>query len=92
MCSESRKLTTFHTPFEGYVANRLTFSISSAPEIFSRAMRVLVGIPGMCHMDDILVHSKDQESHDTALNAVLTRLQMSGLTFNKKCVRSTSLY
>ena len=35
-------------------------------------------------MDDILVHGKDKESHDAALKAVLTRLQTSGLTLNKK--------
>ena len=35
-------------------------------------------------MDDILVYGKDEESHDAARKAVLTRLQTSGLTLNKK--------
>ena len=69
-----------------YAFHRLPFGISSAPEIFSKAMmRVLAGIPGViCHMDDILVYGKDEESHIAARKAVLTRLQTSGLALNKK--------
>ena len=35
-------------------------------------------------MDNILVYGKDEESQDAALKAVLTRLQTSRLTINKK--------
>ena len=87
LCSESRKLTTFLTPFARYAFNRFPFGIPSEPEIISRTMmRVLAGISGVIYyMDDILVYGKDDESHDTALKAVLTRLQTSGLTLKKKC-------
>ena len=37
-------------------------------------------------MDDILVHGKTQEEHDSRLQEVLRRIQCSGLTINKeKC-------
>ena len=37
-------------------------------------------------MDDILVHGKTQEEHDSRLHEVLRRMQRSGLTLNKeKC-------
>ena len=39
-----------------------------------------------CVMDDILVHGKTQEEHDSGLQEVLQRTQRSGLTLNKeKC-------
>ena len=84
----SRKLTTFLTPFGRYCYNRLPFGISSAPEIFSRAMSgLLTGIDNViCHMDDILVHGADAESHDRTLRLVLARLEHAGLTLNEaKC-------
>ena len=40
----------------------------------------------VCHMDDILVHGKDHNEHGRLLEAVLHRLQESGLTLNaEKC-------
>ena len=85
---ESRKLTTFLSPFGRFCFNRLPFGVSSAPEIFQRAMsRLLEGVPGVvCHMDDILVHGKDLHTHDERLKQVLGILQNSGLTLNaQKC-------
>lgn len=85
---ESRRLTTFLSPFGRYCFNRLPFGVSSAPEIFQRAMsRLLEGVPGVvCHMDDILVHGKDLQTHDERLREVLRILQDSGLTLNaQKC-------
>ena len=92
---ESRRLTTFLSPFGRFWFNRLPFGIASAPEIFQRAMsRLLEGIPGVvCHMDDILIHGKDLASHDVTLRKVLSKLQDAGLTLNRdKCeFRRTSL-
>jgi len=34
----------------------------------------------ICHMDDILVHGKDTESHDKTLKLVLSRQDEAGLT------------
>ena len=68
LIAESQKLTTFVTPFGRYCFLRLPFSISSASEIFQRAMNeILAGIEGViCHMDDILVHALDQATPTVA--------------------------
>ena len=88
LCEDSRKLTMFLTLFGRYSFNRLPFGISSAPEIFSRAMsRLLCDMENViCHMDDILVHGADRGSHDKTLRQVLRRLEEAGLTLNEeKC-------
>ncbi|GFS10775.1 Pol polyprotein [Elysia marginata] len=67
--------------------NRLSFGISSAPEIFQRRIsEVLKDIDGViCHMDDILIHLSDQTTHNKRVKDVLKRLQEAGLTLNEKC-------
>ena len=85
---ESAKLTTFITPYGRYCFHRLPFGISSAPEHFQRRMSdILTGLPGVvCTMDDILMHGKTREEHDTHLRDVLNRLQDAGMTLKKeKC-------
>ena len=84
---KSRRLTTFITPFGRFCFNRLPFGISSASEFFQRMMtEVLIDIEGViCHMDDILVHAKDQPTHDKIVREVLQRLSEAGLTLNEKC-------
>lgn len=51
---------------------------------------MLCGLEGVvCLMDDILVHGRTQAEHDKRLDAVLEKLQESGLTLNKeKCAFS----
>ena len=39
-------------------------------------------------MDDILVHGRTKEEHDTRLTEVLQRLQGTGITLNKESVSS----
>ena len=87
LCPESRRLTTFITPFGRFCFNRLPFGISSAPEIFQRAMtEILQDLDGViCHMDDILVHAPEEITHDKRVRAVLQRLQEAGITLNEKC-------
>ena len=47
---------------------------------------VLIDMEGViCHMDDILVHAKDQPTHDKIVREVLQRLSDVGLTLNEKC-------
>lgn len=84
---ESRLLTTFLTPFGRFCMNRLPFGISSAPEIFQRRMtEILHNLDGViCHMDDILIHAPDRETHDQRVRAALQRLKEAGLTLNEKC-------
>ena len=85
---ESKPLTTFITPFGRYHFNRLPFGITSAPEHFQR--RMLHGLEGVvCLMDDVLVHGRTKAEHDQHLEAVLAKLQESGITLNKeKCTFS----
>ena len=84
---KSRRLTTFITPFGRFCFNPLPFGISSASENFQRMMtEVLTDMEGViCHMDDILVHAKDQPTHDKIVGEVLQRLSDAGLTLNEKC-------
>ena len=85
---ESALLTTFITPFGRFCFHRLPFGITFAPENFQKRMlSILSGVERvLCMMDDILVHGKTQEEHDSRLQEVLQRIQRSGLTLNKeKC-------
>jgi predicted HAD superfamily phosphohydrolase YqeG len=50
----------------------------------------LEGIEGViCHMDDVLVHGKDQNLHDAHLEAVLQKLKETGITLNAENSRET---
>ena len=48
---------------------------------------ILVGLQGvLCLMDDVLIHGKDQQEHDTRLMAALKRIRDAGVTLNyEKC-------
>ena len=88
LTADSRLLTTFLTPFGRYCFNKLPFGISSAPEHFQKQMtKLLEGLEGfVCLIDDILIHGRSQEEHDSRLRAVLERLEAAGVTLNKeKC-------
>ena len=85
---ESAKLTTFITPMGRCFFKKLPFGISSGSLIFQKLMeKILINIEGViCYMDDILVHSKDENSHTSTLLKVKERLQEAGLQLNEeKC-------
>ena len=89
----SRKLTTFITPFGRYCYHRLPMGISSAPEVFSRAIQqILQGLDGVSNLvDDICVYAPTKELHDQRLEVVLSKLQKAGVTLNPdKCVFGAS--
>jgi hypothetical protein len=85
--TESALLTTFTTPFGRYCYTRLPFGISSASEHFQKRMsRILEGLEGViCLIDDILVHGKDKQEHDTRLMLTLQRIKAHGVTLSSKC-------
>jgi transposase InsO family protein len=88
LSEESRRFTTFITPFGRYSFNKLPFGISSAPEHFQRRMsQILAGQDGvLCHMDDALIFGSTQQEHDERLHAALSKIQDAGLTLNaNKC-------
>ena len=84
----SRKLTTFITPFGRFYFNCLPFGITSAPEHFQRRMTEILGdISGVvCLVDDILVTGRTQDEHNSRLTEVLTRLKKAKVTLGlSKC-------
>ena len=88
LAEQSRKLTTFLTPFGRYCFNKLPFGISSAPELFQQRMsKLLEGLSGMvCLMDDILIFGSNTAEHDSRLEAALKRIEAAGVTLNpNKC-------
>ena len=85
---ESQKLTTFISPFGRFCFQRLPFGITSASEIFQRKMQELLeGHEGVeVIVDDILVHGRTREEHDTRLKRVLETVNKSGMKLNyQKC-------
>ena len=85
---ESKLLTVINTQKGLFQYNRLCFGVSSAPGIFQRCMEdLLKGLPGVfCYLDDILVAAPTLAEHNTRVEAVLQRLQDSGLKLkSNKC-------
>ena len=83
---DSTDYTTFSTPFGRYKFLRLPFGISSAPEVFHRAIaEMLEDLEGCVnYIDDILVWGSTKEEHDRRLREVLKRIQQWGLKLAKK--------
>ena len=92
LSEDSRKFTTFVTPFGRYQFNRLPFGINYASEIFQHTVSQILGdLEGViCHMDGILIHVADQDTHNHRVRLVLQRLQDAGVTLNEKCQFSKS--
>ena len=85
---DSRHITTFITHRRLYWYNRLMFCVTSAPQKYQQVIRdVLRGCQGVANIaDDLFVHGKGVEEHDSRLFAVLDRLIEVGLTVNgDKC-------
>ncbi|RXN33947.1 retrotransposon-like family member retr-1 [Labeo rohita] len=85
---DSTKYCTFNTPFGRYSFLRMPFGISSAPEVFHRAMEhIIEGIDGVrVYVDDIVLWGSTIEQHNKRLMEVLQQMQNYGLKLNKdKC-------
>ncbi|KAJ8366291.1 hypothetical protein AAFF_G00363010 [Aldrovandia affinis] len=85
---ESREITTFAIHNGVYRYKRLLFGVSSASEQYQHEIAAaLAGIEGVENIsDDVIVHARDQETHDKRLHTVMKRLEESGLTLNpEKC-------
>ena len=83
----SSKLCTFNTSFGRYRFKRLPFGVSSAPEVFQKAMTTLLeGLDGVeCIADDILVWGEDSSQHNQRLK-FLDRCRENNLKLNReKC-------
>ena len=85
---ESREITTFATHCGLFRYKRLLFGVNSASEQYQYEIQTaLAAIEGQENIsDDIIVHGKDQEEHDSRLERVVKRLEERGLTLNaEKC-------
>ena len=89
MSAESRKKTSFVTPFGQFEFNVMPFGLHGAPSTFQRMMdQVLQGLEtwSAAYIDDVVVQGATWSEHITALAAVLKRLQEAGLTAkSSKC-------
>ena len=75
--------TAFRTQYEHYEFLVIPFGLTNAPAAFmdlmNRVFRPYVDQFVVVFIDDILVYSKDQESHDTHLRVVLEALRKEQL-------------
>lgn len=84
----SREITTFAVHHGVYRYKRLLFGVSSASEQYQHEIAgALAGIEGVENIsDDVIIHARDQVTHDERLHAVMGRLREAGLTLNAdKC-------
>jgi hypothetical protein len=85
---ESRGITTFATHMGLFRSKRLSFGITSASEIFQRAIEgTIVKVKEAMNIsDDIIIGGKGQQDHDEALLKTLQSLAKEGFTINlPKC-------
>ena len=78
---DSRPLTAFRTRHGLYQFKVMPFGLVNAPATFTRLMRrVTEELPDTyCYLDDVLVATKDWESHLIALDRLFTSLRTHGL-------------
>ena len=87
-------LATFLSQFGRFAVNRLPFSLSSSPELYSKMVSIVLdGLKGVIvHMDDVCIWEKSTAEHDARVRAVLSRMIEAGMTLNLdkcKCSRSS---
>ena len=80
---EDQDKTTFTCPFGTFAYRRMPFGLCNAPATFQRLMNSTlspyIGRFCMVYLDDIIVFSKDEASHQTHLGMVLEKLAGAGL-------------
>ncbi len=90
MSEEDRAKTAVTTPFGLFEWTRMPFGLCNAPATFQRLMGVVLGDLTfdilLIYLDDIIVFSKDFESHCQRLEIVFNRLRQHGLKLKpSKC-------
>ena len=83
MDESDKTKTAFTTPMGLFEFNRMPFGLSNAPATFQRLMQRCLGDQNfetvLIYLDDILIFSKDFDSHISNLDMVLSRLGAAGL-------------
>ncbi len=87
---KSREITAFSTPFGHYEWLRLPMGLRNAPLTFQRLVNSLfsglIGNSMFCYLDDLIIVSKDSESHLHKLDLVFTKHEEAGLKAKRsKC-------
>ena len=90
IAEEDRDKTTFTTHLGTYRYIRMPFGLRNAPATFQRALDIILsGVRWrtcLVYLDDVVVFSKDQESHLEHLDDVLALLEEAGIKLKlKKC-------
>ncbi|XP_048062052.1 uncharacterized protein LOC125277609 [Megalobrama amblycephala] len=90
MSEEDRAKTAITTPFGLFEWTRMPFGLCNAPATFQRLMGVVLGDLTfdilLIYLDDIIVFSKDFDSHCQRLETVFNRLRQHGLKLKpSKC-------
>lgn len=89
IAKEDAQKTAIITPFGLFEFNCMTFGLRNSGQTFQRFMHeVLRGLDDIvfCFVDDLLVHSKDQDEHRRHIEIVLERLNTYGVSLNiDKC-------
>ncbi len=83
MAAESREITAFSTPSGHFEWLRMPFGLKTARIIFQRMINTLfsdlIGKGVYAYVDDLIICSKDGDSHLAKLEAVLLKLREDGL-------------
>ncbi len=83
MAPQSKEITAFSTPSGHYQYLRMPFGLKSAPLTFQWMINtIFAGMLGTslhAYLDDVIVVSKDAETHFKDLRAVFQRLQKANL-------------
>ena len=88
LTERAKDLTSFETPKGLFRFKKMPFGLVCASSTFNRLMRkVLLGLDcAISLIDDILIYTSTWEQHVVALQEVLSRLRVAGLTARpKKC-------
>ena len=87
---KSMELTMFVCPLGKFMFKRMPFGLKNAPAVFQRVIeKVLEPVKGVStvYIDDVIVYSRDWESHTRDLRCVLECIKESGMTAKlRKCV------
>lgn len=81
--------TAITTPFGLYEFPFMTFGLRNAGQTFQRFVDEMLRGLDFCYayLDDFLVYSKDQKTHEDHLQQLFTRLQEYGMVINtSKCI------
>ncbi len=90
LTEDSKQYTAFSTLNGHYAFKKMSFGISGAPLTFQRLINSvfsgLIGDSVFAFLDDVIIASKDVETHLQKLEEVLNRLKSAGLSLKlTKC-------